>query len=495
MYRIPWIAVAPIWPKPSRIRTMRAAIALSLLGMATACIQPFEWQEADTVVSGVHVIDPADGAVRRDHMVVIRDGEVLAIVPSAGQRLPQGVQQIEGGGAYATPGLWDAHVHAFGDVDIALERTLPAFIAYGVTHIRDMGANFDRLRDVRAVLAAEPDRLAPRIVASGPMLVERELQWYGDLQRAIGEPGMAETAIAELDAGGVDFIKTYSGLSAASYSALMSAATGAGLPVDGHVPHSMGIAGVIEAGQRTIEHLDLSSFLTCRGGPQGPFGDFLTVQFGQGIAAYIQLAGDFWSDLDWSECGQALDAFAARGGALTPTLSMEVRDRARVSAEAIDQLDPGGREWCEKGLASLDGVDPQSLTTYYLNLFAALRSLGERGVILMAGTDTPNHCIAPGSSLAGELERLFEAGLSPLTVLQSATANPRRVLGLESAGLEPGQRADFVLFAANPLDDVTTYRAPIGLYTQGRWLDRDTLRKMRAELVVSDDKKGSRDSD
>lgn len=462
---------------------MRVISILLVLAGTSACTPRFEWPQADTVVSGVHVIDPVEGTVRSDRMVVIRSGEVLAVVPSATANLPDSVHHIEAGGAFATPGLWDAHVHALGDTESALDRILPAFIAHGVTHIRDMGANLDRLRAVRAALAEDPERLAPRILASGPLLVEQELQWYGDLQRAVGGPGGPEAAVAELQAGGVDFLKVYSGLSAPSHEALVSVAQRAGLRMDGHVPDAVGLPGVIEAGQRTIEHLDPSSFLSCRGGTGGSFGNFLDVRFGQGLAAYISLAGDFWSGMDWTECASALDAFAARGGALTPTLSMEVRDRARIAPEALAALDPGARQWCEQGLAELDEVDPGVRERYHQALFAALRSVERRGVTLLAGTDSPNHCNAPGISLAGELERLAEAGLSPLAVLQSATTSPRRVLGAVDSGLEPGQQADFVLFANNPLEDPSTYRAPVGVYVRRQWLDRNRLEAMRADLA------------
>lgn len=460
-------------------RTMRFAFVFLMLAAASSCTQPFEWPEADTMVSGVHVINPVDGTVMRDRMLVLGAGEVLAVVDSTLDRLPERILHIDGNGAYVTPGLWDSHVHALGNVETALDRALPAFIAHGITHVRDMGSNFDRLKEVRKVLAAEPGRWSPRIIASGPLLVEQELRWYGDLQRVIGGEGISEPAISELVAGGVDFLKAYSGLSESSYATLMSEAARHGLSVDGHVPYSVGIVGVVEAGQRSIEHLDLSSFLTCRGGPQGPYGNFLALQFAQELDDYYRLAGKFWSEAGWPDCGPALDIFAARGGALTPTLSMEVRDRSRVSSSALSRLDPDSRQWCEQGLEALDKVDTEILSGYYGALFGALLDIEKRGVVILAGTDTPNHCIAPGSSLAGELELLLEAGLSPLTVLQSTTVNPRRVFGLEDNGLGPGQQADFVLFGSNPLDDSTTYRTPVGVYSQGRWLDADLLAELR----------------
>ena len=48
--------------------------------------------------------------------------------------------------------------------------------------------------------------------------------------------------------------------------------------------------------------------------------------------------------------------------------------------------------------------------------------------MLLAGTDVGVPLQVPGISLHVELERLVEAGLTPLEALQTATLNPARVL-------------------------------------------------------------------
>ena len=451
-----------------------AAILLALLLNAATRTQ--EERSDRLIIDRVHLVDPLTGAVTRNQALVIEAGRIARIAPSG--EVSELGPRVDGAGRYVTPGLWDSHVHALGDVEDALDRVLPLFVAYGVTHVRDMASNLDRLQAVRERIAEDPGQIAPQILAAGPLLIEQEVRWYGDIQRAVGEAGSAEAVVSELAEAGVDFIKAYTGLSAPSYAALIKAAETQGLAVDGHVPDSMGLIGVIDAGQRTIEHLDISAFLSCAGGPEGPFGDHLAVRFTVGMEAHMRGLADFMDAFDWESCGPALERFGARGGALTPTLSMEMRERALIPDGALDRLSAGSRDWCMQGLEEIDAVPAPVRQQAYDALARTLMRLKAAGVTMLAGTDAPNHCIIAGLGLSAELERLSEAGLSPLEVLRAATVNPARTFG-ERSGVEAGAPADLVLLDVNPLEDVTAYRAPSGVYTQGRWFDEAALEMLR----------------
>lgn len=452
--------------------------------LLSGCAANPDFENVDMAITNVHVIDAETGAVVHDQTIVIDEGRILAIMDDLERALTGVSSEIDSGGAYAIPGLWESHAHVLADPDDAIDRILPAYLGYGVTHVRDMGSRLDHLQTARSRLAQERPAAA-RLIGAGPLLVEQELRWYGDIQQPIGEPGAADQAVTELAAGGVDFLKAYSGLSPESYESLMAAAAREGVPVDGHVPERVGLVGVVDAGQRTIEHLDMSAFVTCGSVNEGAFEGYMAVRFGQGMEAFLEFAERFWSGIDFSECGPALAQMSARGGALTPTLVMQVRDRSRVPDRMLQAVSPSAREWCQQGLAELDGVPVQTREAYYSAVHAALLELHARDVRLLAGSDTPNHCIAPAVSLSLELERLAEAGLPLLAVLQSATVNPREVFGGQGAGLAPGLTADFVLLPANPLDDVGAYTEPVGVFSQGRWHSREALADLRARLALS----------
>jgi imidazolonepropionase-like amidohydrolase len=90
--------------------------------------------------------------------------------------------------------------------------------------------------------------------------------------------------------------------------------------------------------------------------------------------------------------------------------------------------------------------------------------LYKAGVPVLAGTDANSEKRSPfnvrhGDSLHHELELLVEAGLSNLDALKSATSLPAQYFDLNDRGvIEPGRRADLVLIAGNPLEDIKATR-------------------------------------
>jgi hypothetical protein len=115
-----------------------------------------------------------------------------------------------------------------------------------------------------------------------------------------------------------------------------------------------------------------------------------------------------------------------------------------------------------------------------------VRLANQAGVMLLAGTDTGVPLQVPGISLHLQLERLVEAGLTPLEALQTATLNPTRVLGLaHSLGtIEVGKLADLVLLHANPLVDIRNTREIHVVVADGRLYHRDKLDGFMAKAAA-----------
>jgi hypothetical protein len=105
-------------------------------------------------------------------------------------------------------------------------------------------------------------------------------------------------------------------------------------------------------------------------------------------------------------------------------------------------------------------------------------ALHRAGVPLLAGTDAYGFpLVPPGRSMTVELELLAEAGIPAFEVLRSATVEPARFLGREQefGSVAIGQRADLLLLAGNPLDDIRMLREPRGVMLRGQWLPRAEL--------------------
>jgi imidazolonepropionase-like amidohydrolase len=122
------------------------------------------------------------------------------------------------------------------------------------------------------------------------------------------------------------------------------------------------------------------------------------------------------------------------------------------------------------GLVSYRGSDP----VFVERLVVALH---RSEVPLLVGTGAMAGGAAPGTSVSDELGLLVALGFSPYEALRAATVEPARFAGLAGklGTVVPGARADLLLLARNPLEDVTAVRRPLGVVLRGRWLDPEHL--------------------
>jgi len=112
-------------------------------------------------------------------------------------------------------------------------------------------------------------------------------------------------------------------------------------------------------------------------------------------------------------------------------------------------------------------------------------AMQRHGVLVLAGTDAMGIPFTiPGWSLQRELELLAASGLTPYEAIRSATVNPATFLrkDAEFGSIVVGKRADLLLVAGNPLQNLQVLRQPIGIMVRGRWLPREHLQQMLTAL-------------
>jgi imidazolonepropionase-like amidohydrolase len=99
----------------------------------------------------------------------------------------------------------------------------------------------------------------------------------------------------------------------------------------------------------------------------------------------------------------------------------------------------------------------------------------ESGARLVLSTDSgvlPKYAF--GSSEHHEMEMYARFGMKPADILVAATSRSAQLLRLSDTGtLATGKRADFVVLAANPLDDIRNTRKIDSVYLNGAKLDRE----------------------
>ena len=91
--------------------------------------------------------------------------------------------------------------------------------------------------------------------------------------------------------------------------------------------------------------------------------------------------------------------------------------------------------------------------------------------------------ILQGAGLRRELANFVTAGLTPYEALRTATANAAMFLDDSDWGtIALGNRADLILLAANPLEDIDNLARLEGVMVHGRWLGRSELDELLQNL-------------
>ena len=87
-----------------------------------------------------------------------------------------------------------------------------------------------------------------------------------------------------------------------------------------------------------------------------------------------------------------------------------------------------------------------------------LQKLEDAGVTIAAGTDAGNIGTIHGPALFREFRLMKEAGLTPMQILQCATANAAKLFGGDTGAhigkIEDGSFVDLVILNSNPIDDI-----------------------------------------
>jgi imidazolonepropionase-like amidohydrolase len=421
-------------------------------------------------------------ALRPDYTVVIDRGRITSVGPSASVNVPSRSSRLDGRGKYLVPGLWDAHSH----VSLAGEAGLVAYVANGVTTVRDLGSQLTQLHAWRTALGSG-SMIGPSILTAGLTI---EAAWWLDpaLKLLSSDPILSRFPIVEMSpvqrlasaadaasvvdkvvASGSDLVK-FRNLRGDEFHAVAREAARRRLLLAGHSPAGVPIGEAAELGLRTFEHAE-------------------TVTSRLGTADVATRRAQF-------------ARVAAAGGAITPTLVTDVAYRQTsdaIAASVINDVD-GRSDSRRRYVAPLllarwqFGLDlkryekPADWAEGYRRQVADMRLAHESGVRLLVGTDLGVSLIYPGFSVHDEMKILVEdVGLSSLDALKAATVNPAEAMDLQQrvGSIAAGQRADLLLLAANPLDDIANTTRIDAVILNGRLHSRRMLDEMLLRGAVT----------
>ena len=415
--------------------------------------------------------------VLRDQIVLVENGRISALGPSASLRVPRNAVRIDGRGKYLMPGLADMHAHL---EHFDSPEYLKLFLVHGVTMVRSMDGRPNILDWKRQ--AAAGTLVSPDIHTAGPVLDGSPPRRDDNL--ALATPGEGRRAVEEQAAAGYDFVKVYANLSPATFQAIVEAAAARNLPVAGHVPRAVPLEAFLASGVGSLEHL-------------GDFADAIAAPPASGVTPPAVLKRRLGFPADPGRMEALAAKVAASRVRVVPTIIAD--DRLVASAADVElwmkdpetaAVDRGILNYYWRGTVLGAAVRVGEANWRWVeqgkaNRRALVRALHRAGVPLLLGTDTPQPFVFPGASMHDELANYVAAGLTPAQALSLATREPARFLGQHRSWgtIEPGKRANLLLLDANPLADIAATRRIAGVVLGGRWMPAGELERMRLEVV------------
>src|SRR6187399_845330 len=142
-----------------------------------------------TAYVGATVFD-GTGAVVPNAVILESGGHVTAVGSRDSIEIPRGATQVSLDGRWIIPGLIDGHAHAG-------ESTVARYLSYGITSIRHVGGNLDRLKALGTAIAADSIP-GPRLYIAGETMTGPPAVWPG--QTELRTPADAAPAVARLAA-------------------------------------------------------------------------------------------------------------------------------------------------------------------------------------------------------------------------------------------------------------------------------------------------------
>lgn len=399
---------------------------------------------ADTAVAFTRagIWNGVGNKIIEDGVLLVRDGKILEIgtgIPPAGMRI------VDLDGLWVVPGFIDSHGHVSGrwapadirDDSERLAAELALYSHYGITTVLSLGDEPREAFTLRERQTASGPQHA-RVFLAGPVVADED-------------PHEAAARAADNVVAGVDWLKirvddnfgTTDRMPWPSVDAVLAVGAETGTPVATHIFYYDDALRLIESGSALIAHSVRDRDVD---------KTFIDAMLESGICYVPTLVREL-----------STFAYAERPAFFDDPFFLEAADRREMTRVTRPE------HMAEVASSPLAAGYREALKQAQTNLGI----LQAAGVPIAFGTDSGPLGRFPGYFAHMEFALMSEAGLSPLQVLRSATSVAAHCLGLDDAGtLEAGNRADFVVLEANPLDDLAATRSIRHVYVGGREVHR-----------------------
>ena len=422
-----------------------------------------------TALIGGTVINPVDGKIISNTVVLI-EGEKISALGSPNEiRIPAEARRVDCTGKFILPGYIDTHVHFFQSADLFtrpdavdltrvrpyaeevawikshLDDTFARHLRSGITSVIDFGGpmwNFE----VRK--RAKETAKAPRVAVAGPLIssVARPQLDLGDPPIVkIDTPAQGREFVRKLSEQRPDYVKIWYIVTpekpASSFRPVVQAVIGESharkLRVAVHATELEAARAAVEEGADLLVHSITDKPVD---------NEFVRLMKKQGAILTPTLV-----------------VFERYGRTFAHRLNLTEEEKSWGNPEVIATLDvtkvPADK-LPDRVKAALDHPDEalDRIQKTYDVALKNLKTLEDAGIPIAAGTDAGNIGTIHGPALFREFQLMKEAGLTNMQILRSATTTAAQAFGGEVGpklgAIAPGYYADLVVLNSNPAEEI-----------------------------------------
>jgi imidazolonepropionase-like amidohydrolase len=401
-------------------------------------------QRSVVALVGARVFDGSGALPIEKATLILRDGRVEAVGPEL--PVPSGAVRIDVRGKTIVPGLVNAHGHLADTRGLKtgpelytrenLIAQLKLYARYGVTSVMSLGGDREQGFELRAEQEQPPlDRA--RIFVAGPVITARTAEEARAAVKALA-PKKPDFVKIRVD----DNLGTTPKMPVEAWRAVISEAHAQNLKVAAHIFYLADARALVEEGVDLVAH----------------------------------------SVRDLAVDPGFADLLKRKNVCLVPTLTREVSAFAYGDEPDffkdpffLKEADPAVIEQLRDPKRRADMKASPAAQAYKKALEVAqknLKTLADAGVTIAMGTDTGPPARFQGYFEHMELELMAKSGLTPKQILQSATGDAARCVGLRGrvGTLEPGVWGDFLVLGADPFVDVKNLRKIESVWLAGKKL-------------------------
>jgi imidazolonepropionase-like amidohydrolase len=390
--------------------------------------------------------------------VLVQDGLITDILPSSSTAAlaARGSADalIDATGKYVMPGIVNAHMHWHEERQpgmaqpIQYERNL--YLAAGVTTAREVGGDFEKSKRWQAESNAH-SIVSPRILV------------YPFVSKGrTGSPAEIRAWIRDIKQRGADGLKII-GMDRDQLEAIMDEAHKLGLRTATHIAVEETTAeDYIELGVNSIEHFYGVADAALDGIQHFP----PEMNYANEIHRFGR-AGELYAQADPEKLHNVIDKMVAGKVAWDPTFSIYEASRDLTRAQNLpwfrDYLHPSLEEYFKGSLDNhgsyfigWTSTQESRWRQQYRIWMDAVREFASKGGLVTTGDDAGYIYSMYGFGIARELELHEEAGFQPLEVIEHATWNGAKLIGMEErlGKVREGFIADLLVVNGNPLENL-----------------------------------------